>query len=39
MVTQKFGWTARGHIERMSRHRLRRRILEGQEPAAAETVA
>ena len=28
MVTQKFGWDARGHIERMASHKLRRKILE-----------
>ena len=28
MVTQKFGWAARTHIERMTRHKLRRKILE-----------
>lgn len=27
MVTQKFGWETRQHIERMTRHKLRRRIL------------
>ena len=28
MVTQKFGWAARTHIERMAGHKLRRKILE-----------
>jgi radical SAM superfamily enzyme YgiQ (UPF0313 family) len=28
MVTQKFGWAARNHIEHMTRHKLRRKILE-----------
>jgi anaerobic magnesium-protoporphyrin IX monomethyl ester cyclase len=28
MVTQKFGWETRTHVERMSRHRLRRAIVE-----------
>ena len=28
MVTQKFGWETRRHIEEMARHKLRRRILE-----------
>lgn len=28
MVTQKFGWDTRRHIEQMSRHKLRRRIVE-----------
>lgn len=28
MVTQKFGWDTRRHIEQMSRHRLRRKIVE-----------
>jgi radical SAM superfamily enzyme YgiQ (UPF0313 family) len=37
MVTQKFGWDARGHVERMSRHKLRRKILEPS--AQADTVA
>lgn len=27
-VTQKFGWETRQHIERMTRHKLRRKILE-----------
>ena len=33
MVTQKFGWDTRAHIERMSRHRLRRKIVEEMESA------
>ena len=33
MVTQKFGWETRAHIERMSRHRLRRKIVEEMEGA------
>jgi anaerobic magnesium-protoporphyrin IX monomethyl ester cyclase len=28
MVTQKFGWETRAHIERMTRHKLPRRIVE-----------
>jgi hypothetical protein len=28
MVTQKFGWETRTHIEHMSRHQLRRKIVE-----------
>lgn len=28
MVTQKFGWETRQHIEEMTRHKLRRRLLE-----------
>jgi radical SAM superfamily enzyme YgiQ (UPF0313 family) len=28
MVTQKFGWDTRHHIEQMSRHKLRRKIVE-----------
>ncbi len=28
MVTQKFGWDTRTHIERMTKHKLRRRIVE-----------
>jgi anaerobic magnesium-protoporphyrin IX monomethyl ester cyclase len=32
MVTQKFGWETRAHIEGMARHRLRRRILEDAVP-------
>jgi anaerobic magnesium-protoporphyrin IX monomethyl ester cyclase len=28
MVTQKFGWETRKHIEQMSRHKLRRKIVE-----------
>ena len=28
MVTQKFGWTARKHIERMTSHKLQRQLLE-----------
>jgi anaerobic magnesium-protoporphyrin IX monomethyl ester cyclase len=28
MVTQKFGWETRTHVEQMSRHKLRRKIIE-----------
>lgn len=28
MVTQKFGWETRSHVERMARHRLRRKLLD-----------
>jgi anaerobic magnesium-protoporphyrin IX monomethyl ester cyclase len=28
MVAQKFGWETRSHIEHMTRHKLRRKILE-----------
>jgi anaerobic magnesium-protoporphyrin IX monomethyl ester cyclase len=28
MVTQKFGWETRRQIEQMTKHKLRRRILE-----------
>lgn len=31
MVTQKFGWETRRHIEGMARHKLRRRILEEED--------
>jgi len=31
MVTQKFGWGARSHIERMGHHKLRRKILESSD--------
>jgi hypothetical protein len=33
-VTQKFGWETRQHIERMTRHKLRRKILEEWETGA-----
>jgi radical SAM superfamily enzyme YgiQ (UPF0313 family) len=37
MVTQKFGWDTRAHIERMSRHQLRRRIVEDMNGAPGST--
>jgi radical SAM superfamily enzyme YgiQ (UPF0313 family) len=43
MVAQKFGWETRRHVERMARHKLRRRILEepdgGNDPSAAAPAA
>jgi hypothetical protein len=39
MVTQKFGWDTRRHIERMSRHRLRRKIVEEMEHGRGLVVA
>jgi anaerobic magnesium-protoporphyrin IX monomethyl ester cyclase len=36
MVTQKFGWETRGHIEQMTRHKLRRKIFEQPDAAIAE---
>jgi radical SAM superfamily enzyme YgiQ (UPF0313 family) len=35
MVTQKFGWDTRKHIEEMSRHKLRRKIVEEMIPTTA----
>ncbi len=32
MVTQKFGWETRRHIELMSRHKLRRKIIDELNP-------
>ena len=32
MVTQRFGWETRHHIEDMSRHKLRRKLLQQPEP-------
>jgi anaerobic magnesium-protoporphyrin IX monomethyl ester cyclase len=37
MVTQKFGWDTRAHIERMSRHQLRRKIVEDMNGAPGST--
>lgn len=34
MVTQRFGWETRKHIEEMSKHRLRRKLLENISTAA-----
>ncbi|MBP7669746.1 MAG: cobalamin-dependent protein [Ferrovibrio sp.] len=34
MVTQRFGWDTRRHIEEMARHRLKRKLLEERERAA-----
>jgi hypothetical protein len=34
MVAQKFGWETRSHIEHMTRHRLRRKILEDTDTGA-----
>ena len=34
MVTQKFGWETRRHIELMSRHKLRRKIIEELTPVS-----
>jgi anaerobic magnesium-protoporphyrin IX monomethyl ester cyclase len=36
MVTQKFGWEARGHVERMTKHKLHRKILDEPGPAFQE---
>jgi anaerobic magnesium-protoporphyrin IX monomethyl ester cyclase len=35
MVTQKFGWETRRHVEGMAKHKLRRRILEDKESGRA----
>jgi radical SAM superfamily enzyme YgiQ (UPF0313 family) len=35
MVTQKFGWDTRSHIDQMTRHKLRRKILEEMVPPGA----
>ena len=32
MVTQRFGWDTRKHIEQMTRHKLKRQLLEGRAP-------
>jgi radical SAM superfamily enzyme YgiQ (UPF0313 family) len=32
MITQKFGWETRAHIDEMTRHKLRRKIIEDMEP-------
>ena len=37
MVTQKFGWDTRSHINQMTAHKLRRKIVEEMPPPAAET--
>jgi anaerobic magnesium-protoporphyrin IX monomethyl ester cyclase len=34
MVAQKFGWETRAHVERMARHKLRRRLIEEPPPAS-----
>ena len=34
MVTQKFGWDTRTHINQMTRHKLRRKIVEEMAPPA-----
>jgi len=39
MVTQKFGWDTRDHVERMTRHKLRRRIVEQSEAGRLGTSA
>jgi radical SAM superfamily enzyme YgiQ (UPF0313 family) len=39
MITQKFGWDTRRHIETMSRHKLRRRIVEEMDMSDAQPVA
>lgn len=39
MVTQKFGWETRRHIEGMTRHKLRRKIIEEKELPQVEPVA
>jgi anaerobic magnesium-protoporphyrin IX monomethyl ester cyclase len=33
MVTQRFGWETRKHIEQMSKHRLRRKLVDEFVPA------
>jgi radical SAM superfamily enzyme YgiQ (UPF0313 family) len=38
-VTQKFGWETRKHIDSMTRHKLRRRIIEGMEMSEAQPAA
>jgi radical SAM superfamily enzyme YgiQ (UPF0313 family) len=38
-VTQKFGWETRQHIDRMTRHKLRRKIIEDMEMSDAQPVA
>ena len=35
LVTQRFGWETRGHIEEMTRHKLRRALLEQPELVGA----
>lgn len=39
MVTQKFGWDTRRHIEGMTRHKLRRQIVEDMDMSGAQSVA
>jgi radical SAM superfamily enzyme YgiQ (UPF0313 family) len=36
MVTQKFGWETRAHVERMARHKLKRKLLDDAPAAHAE---
>lgn len=36
MVTQKFGWTARKHVEKMASHKLRRKVLEASDALSEE---
>ncbi len=39
MITQKFGWDTRVHVQDMARHTLRREILESAPPAPVESEA
>ena len=38
MVTQKFGWDTRTHIDQMSRHKLKRKIVEEMMPLGANAL-
>ncbi len=38
-VTQKFGWETRKHIDKMTRHKLRRKIVEDMEMSDAQPAA
>jgi anaerobic magnesium-protoporphyrin IX monomethyl ester cyclase len=38
MVTQRFGWETRKHIEQMTKHRLKRQLLEGRPPLRLDTL-
>jgi anaerobic magnesium-protoporphyrin IX monomethyl ester cyclase len=39
MITQKFGWETRVHVQEMAKHRLKREILEAPPPAVADNAA
>ena len=38
-MTQKFGWETRKHIDKMTRHKLRRKIVEDMEMSDAQPAA